>query len=71
MIRMAIASAGVEANGNADSLLLAKSMNFTAIIELTMPINSDPVSPINIWAGEKLKNKKASKLPAIEKPIIE
>ena len=71
MIRMAIASAGVEANGNAHSLLFAKSMNFTAIIELTMPINNDPVSPMNMLAGEKLKNKKASRLPAIEKPIIE
>ena len=70
MINMPIANAGADANGNAPSLLLAKAMNFTAIIALTTPINKDPVSPINMLAGEKLKNKKASKLPANEKPII-
>ena len=71
MIKMAIANAGAEANGNADDLLPATSINFIAITELTLPINREPVSPMNIRAGEKLKIKKANKLPASEKPTME
>ena len=71
MIKMAIANAGAEAKGNAEVLFPATAINFTANTELTIPINSDPVSPINICAGEKLKIKKAIRLPANEKPTIE
>ena len=40
------------------------SMNLIENIDIKKPIVKDPESPINIFAGAKLKNKKPNKAPA-------
>ena len=51
---MAKPIAGAAANGSLTSAEPAILINLITIMELNKPINNDPVSPIKIFAGEKL-----------------
>ena len=53
-IKIANAIAGADSNGKLTSGLAATAINFIAKIEFNNHINNEPVSPINIFAGEKL-----------------
>ena len=46
--------AGADSIGKLEAVLPAISMNFITRIEFIRPSKSEPVSPINILAGEKL-----------------
>ena len=62
MIRIAIAIAGLERKGNANGgEAKLSSIKLIARIASIRPIINEPVSPINIFAGEKLYTRKASK----------
>src|SRR6185312_8834877 len=64
-------SAGADCKGNVEPGFDATLMNLITSIELTRPINNEPVSPINILAGLKLYIKKATRLPVSDSAITE
>jgi hypothetical protein len=51
-------------NIDSDMRLAGNSMSFITITYITIPIINEPESPMNIFAGCQLKNKKPSKEPA-------
>ena len=61
--------AGADWRGNPRDGSEATVINFITKTEFKRPISKEPVSPIKIFAGEKLYIRKATRLPAREKAI--
>ena len=66
---MANPIAGAEASGKAEAGSEATEINFTTKTAFKSPISNEPVSPIKILAGLKLKIKKPTRLPARDNAI--
>ena len=61
--------AGADSRGNPRDGSAATAINLITKTEFKRPISKEPVSPIKIFAGEKLYIRKATRLPASEKAI--
>ena len=68
-IKIAKPIAGADSKGKPRDGSAATAINFITKTEFKRPISNDPVSPIKIFAGEKLYIRKAIRLPASEKAI--
>src|SRR4029077_1808681 len=68
-INIAKPIAGADSRGNPSEGSAAISINFITKTEFNRPISKEPVSPIKIFAGEKLYIRNATRLPAREKAI--
>ena len=70
-IKIANANAGEDAIENGALGFPEVLMNLINKTEWTNPINNEPVLPINIFAGEKLKKRKLNNPAANENATIE